>query len=331
MKLATLNDGSRDGQLAVVSRDLYTAHYATGIAGHLQQALDDWNFMAPQLQDLYDTLNHGKARHAFPLDPRQCMAPLPRAYLLAVADPSAGLASEGRAIPLSAKLRLSFADELLGACRPMYCACAAQQADFEAGLSVISGDLPHGANPEQALEGVRLLMLSCQQQLRALQARPEQRLMSRPQTAFSPVAVTPDELVFGGEGTWAGGRLALTLNCTLNGRKLGLCDASQGMPLHFGQLMAALCQTRRLRAGAIICSGEIRNQDSSRGSFSLASRRAIEVSQGGFAKTPWLGQDDIVHIEIKGRDGQTVFGAIESELRLGDTGDPLRGQPQEKG
>ena len=86
MKLASLNDGSRDGQLVVVSRDLTTAHYATGVADHLQQVLDDWNFMAPQLQDLYDTLNHGKARHAFPLDVRLCMAPLPRAHLLALAD-----------------------------------------------------------------------------------------------------------------------------------------------------------------------------------------------------------------------------------------------------
>ena len=80
MKLATYKDGSRDGQLVVVSRDLSTAHYATGIASKLQQVLDDWNFLAPQLEDLYSTLNQGKARHAFPFDPERCMAPLPRAY-----------------------------------------------------------------------------------------------------------------------------------------------------------------------------------------------------------------------------------------------------------
>ena len=83
MKLATYKDGSRDGQLVVVSRDLSTAHYATGIAGKMQQVLDDWNFLSPQLQDLYVTLNQGKARHAFAFDPRQCMAPLPRAGLWA--------------------------------------------------------------------------------------------------------------------------------------------------------------------------------------------------------------------------------------------------------
>ncbi|MBA4006985.1 MAG: fumarylacetoacetate hydrolase, partial [Delftia sp.] len=80
MKLATYKDGSRDGQLVVVSRDLSQAHYATGIASRLQQVLDDWSYMAPQLQDLYHLLNSGKAVHAFAFDPRQCMAPLPRAY-----------------------------------------------------------------------------------------------------------------------------------------------------------------------------------------------------------------------------------------------------------
>ncbi len=313
MKFATLNDGSRDGHLVVVSRDLTTAHYATGIANHMQQVVDDWNFMSPQLQDLYDTLNHGKARHAFAFDARLCMAPLPRSYLLAVGDAFAD----------SAALRLAFADELGGACAPMKCASATQGLDFEAALAVITGDVPQGASPAQALDGVRLLVLANQLHLRSLAVTlAGQPLVSAPQTAFSPVAVTPDELAFGGDSAWSQGRLNLTLQCMVNGRKLGLCDAGQDMQRHFGQLMATLCQTRRLRAGAIISSGEVRNQDSSRGFCSLASRRAHEVQQNGKAKTPWLGQGDSVRIEMKGRDGLSVFGALDQDVVIGDAPKP---------
>jgi fumarylacetoacetate (FAA) hydrolase len=143
-------------------------------------------------------------------------------------------------------------------------------------------------------------------------------LMSVPQTAFSPVAVTPDELMSGGDRAWAQGKLSLTLQCMVNGRKLGLCDAAQDMQVHFGQLIAQVCQTRRLRAGAIISSGEVRQRDSNRGSSSLASRRALEVSQGGAAKTPWLGQGDSVCIDMKGGDGLSVFGAIDQHVLVGE-------------
>ncbi|MDD2925991.1 fumarylacetoacetate hydrolase family protein [Rhodoferax sp.] len=322
MKLATLNDGSRDGQLVVVSRDLCTAHYATGIADHLQQVLDDWNFMSPQLQDLYDALNHGKARHAFPFDPQLCLAPLPRAHLLAVADAYAA-AQAPESSELAATLRLGFADELAGPCAPLRAASAALQLDVEAALAVVTGDVPAGASAEQALEGVRLLMLASHVQLRALQGASDRPLVSSPSTAFSPVAVTPDELVYGGESAWAQGRLGLMLQCTLNGRKLGLCDTGQDMAWHFGQLIAALCQTRRLRAGAIVSSGEVRNRDSVRGYCSLASRRASELAQDGQAKTPWLAPGDSVRVEIKGRDGQSVFGAIDQDVQVGAQPTPV--------
>ncbi len=318
MKLATLNDGSRDGQLVVVSRDLSLAHYATGIAGHLQQVLDDWNFMSPQLQDLYDTLNHGKARHAFPLDPRQCMAPLPRAHLLALAQAYAPATDGEQGI----SLRLGFSDALAGPMAPLRAANVREQPDFEAALAVITGDVAQTASPAQALDGVRLLLLACHQQLRARQTISSQPLASTPQTAFSPVAVTPDELLFGSDNAWTQGRLNLTLHCARNGKKLGLCDAGQNMTLHFGQLMAALCQTRRLRAGAIISSGEVRQHNSASGSNSLASRRAQEAQQSGSAITPWLQHGDSVHIEMKGHDGQSVFGAIDQEVWLSDDAPP---------
>lgn len=314
MKLATLNDGSRDGQLVVVSRDLATAHYATGIADHMQHVLDDWNFISPQLQDLYDTLNHGKARHAFPLDTRLLLAPLPRAYLLAMGDAFANPAAPSA---VAAPLRLSFADALLGACAPLSCANAAQWPDFEAAIAVVTGDVPQGVTPAQALDAVRLLMLANHTHYRGLQDQPALALMAEPHTTFSPVAVTPDELAWGGESAWVQGRLSLTLQCSVNGRKFGLCDAGSDMAMHFGQLIAQLCQTRSLRAGSIVSSGEVRNLEANRGCSSIATRRTLEAAQNGVAKTPWLAQGDNVTVEVKGRDGQSVFGAIDQDVQIG--------------
>lgn len=314
MKLATLNDGSRDGQLVVVSRDLLTAHYATGIADHMQQVLDDWNFISPQLQDLYDALNHGKARYPFPLDTRLLLAPLSRAYLLAVGD-----AFVHPTVPaaVAAPLRLAFADTLLGACAPLTCASAAQWPDFEAAVAVVTGDVPQGVTPAQALDAVRLLMLANHTHCRNLQDQPALALMAQPHTAFSPVAVTPDELTWRGENAWLQGRVSLHLQCSVNGRKFGLCDAGSDMPLHFGELIAQLCQTRSLRAGCIVSSGEVRNLDASRGCSSIATRRKLESTQNGAAKTPWLAQGDNLTVDMKGRDGQSVFGALDQDVHIG--------------
>ena len=169
MKLATYKDGSRDGQLIVVSRDLTTAHYASGIASRLQQVLDDWNFLSPQLQDVYDTLNHGKPRHAFAFDPKQCMAPLPRAYQWV--DGSAyinhvALVRQAR----GAEMPPSFytdplmyqggSDGFLGPCDDVICASEAHGIDFEAEVAVITSDVRMGSTPEQALDGIRLVMLA---------------------------------------------------------------------------------------------------------------------------------------------------------------------------
>lgn len=321
MKLATLNDGSRDGQLVVVSRDLMSAHYATGIADHMQHVLDDWNFISPQLQDLYDTLNHGKARHAFVFDARLCMAPLPRAYLMAVGDayarPVANPAGSASPAATAAPLRLAFGDVLLGACAPLSCAHAAQAPDFEAAVAVITGDVPQGATPARALEAVRLLALANHTHFRAWKDQPALALSAQPHTSFSPVAVTTDEFVRGGESAWQQGRLNLTLQCSVNGRKFGLCEAGSDMTTHFGELIAHLCQTRRVRAGSIISSGEVRTLESSHGCSSVATRRALELAQSGSSKTPWLAQGDSVLMDMKGRDGQSVFGAIDQDVQIG--------------
>ena len=331
MKLATYKDGSRDGQLVVVSRDLSTAHYATGIATRLQQVLDDWDFLAPQLQDLYDTLNHGKARHAFPFDPALCMAPLPRAYQWA--DGSAYInhvelvrAARNSEVPASfytdPLMYQGGSDDFIGPQDDVVCASEAFGIDFEAEVAVITGDVPMRATPEQALGRIRLVMIANDVSLRNL--IPDELgkgfgfVQSKPATAFSPVAVTLDEL----GDAWEKGRLHLTVQSTWNGRKVGMCDAGPDMTFHFGQLIAHLCKTRNVRAGSIIGSGTVSNQgievkgkkDWPKGYSCIAEKRAIETILDGKPSTEFMKFGDTIRIEVKGKDGQTVFGAIDQKI-----------------
>ncbi len=262
MKLATYKDGSRDGQLVVVARDLGAAHYATGIASRLQQVLDDWNFLSPQLQDLYEQLNAGRARHAFPFDARQCMAPLPRAYQWA--DGSAYLnhvelvrKARGAEVPASfytdPLMYQGGSDDFLGPCDDVVVPSEAMGIDFEAEIAVITGDVKMGASPEQALDGVRLLMLANDVSLRNLipaeLAKGFGFFQSKPATAFSPVAVTLDEL----GDAWQGGRVHLTLQSTWNGRKVGMCEAGPRDELPLRPAHRPYCQdaqrARRLHRG----------------------------------------------------------------------------------
>jgi len=323
MKLATYQDGSRDGQLVVVSRDLSTAHFATGIATRLQQVLDDWNFLSPQLQDLYTTLNQGKARHAFPFEPAKCMAPLPRAYQWA--DGSAYLnhvelvrKARGAEVPESfyadPLMYQGGSDDFLGPCDDIVCPNEEWGIDFEAEVAVVTGDVPMGCAPDQALEGIRLLMLANDVSLRNLipaeLAKGFGFFQGKPATAFSPVAATPDEL---GEA-WAGGRVHLALQSTWNGRKVGLCEAGPEMTFHFGQLIAHLCKTRNARAGSIVGSGTVSNKDWSHGYSCIAEKRAIETIEEGEPKTGFMRYGDTIRIEMKDRDGHSVFGAIEQKV-----------------
>ncbi len=332
MKLATYKDGSRDGQLVVVSRDLSTAHYATGIAERLQQVLDDWNFLSPQLQDLYHALNHGKARHAFPFDAARCKAPLPRAYQWA--DGSAYInhvelvrAARGAQVPESfytdPLMYQGGSDDFLGPCDDVVVANEAFGIDFEAEVAVVTGDVPMGAGPEQALDGIRLVMLANDVSLRNLipdeLAKGFGFVQSKPATAFSPVAVTPDEL---GEA-WQGGRVHLALQSSWNGRKVGLCDAGPEMTFHFGQLVAHLCKTRNVRAGSIVGSGTVSNKgvegkggkmEWPKGYSCIAEKRAMETLLDGQPATGFMKFGDTIRIEMKGRDGQSVFGAIDQEI-----------------
>ena len=327
MKLATYKDGSRDGQLIVVSRDLSTAHYATGIASKLQQVLDDWSFMSPQLHDLYAALNNGKARHAFPFDAAQCMAPLPRAYQwvdgsafmnhveLVRKARNAEVPASGYSNPL---MYQGGSDDFAGPCDDVVVASEAFDIDFEAEVAVITADVALGATPAQALEGIRLVMLANDVSLRHLipdeLAKGFGFLQSKPATAFSPVAVTLDELA----DVWKDGRLHLTLQSTWNGRKVGMCDAGPEMTFHFGQLIAHICKTRNVRAGSVIGSGTVSNKDRSRGYSCIAEKRAIETIEDGKPKTAFMKFGDRIRIEAKGKDGQSVFGAIDQKIEAAD-------------
>ena len=331
MKLATYKDGSRDGQLVVVSRDLSTAHYATGIANKMQQALDDWGFIAPQLVDLYETLNLGKARHAFPFDPAMCMAPLPRAYQWA--DGSAYInhvelvrAARGAEVPDSFyKDPLMYqggSDDFMGAQDDVVCASEDFGIDFEAEIAVITADVPMNSTPDEALEGIRLVMLANDVSLRNLIANELAKgfgfVQSKPATAFSPVAVTLDEL----GDAWDNGRLNLTVQSTWNGRKVGMCEAGPEMTFHFGQLIAHICKTRNVRAGSVVGSGTVSNQgievkgkkEWPKGYSCIAEKRAIETILDGKPSTEFMKYGDTIRIEAKGVDGQSVFGAIDQKI-----------------
>ena len=297
----------------------------------MQQVLDDWGFIAPQLVDLYETLNLGKARHAFPFDPAMCMAPLPRAYQWA--DGSAYInhvelvrAARGAEVPESFyKDPLMYqggSDDFMGAQDDVVCASEDFGIDFEAEIAVITADVPMNSTPDEALEGIRLVMLANDVSLRNLIANELAKgfgfVQSKPATAFSPVAVTLDEL----GDAWDNGRLNLTVQSTWNGRKVGMCEAGPEMTFHFGQLIAHICKTRNVRAGSVVGSGTVSNQgievrgkkEWPKGYSCIAEKRAIETILDGKPSTEFMKYGDTIRIEAKGVDGQSVFGAIDQKI-----------------
>lgn len=323
MKLATLDDGTRDGQLAVVSRDLKTAHLADGIAPSLRAALDDWAFIAPQLDALYRQLNDGKAdgrlRRAFEFDPARCMAPLPRtgtrvsgaSYLhhheLACRARGAQLPAAWREAPF---LRQRAGEGFLGPRQDLVLAREEWGVDFGAELAVVGGDLPTGATPDAAHGQIRLLLLANDICLRSLEDGAPDGVHALPATAFAPVAVTPDEL---GEA-WRGGKAELPLRVTWNGNGVGQLEAGQDMEFNFPQLLSALCRTRPLAAGAIVGTGVVSNRTTRRhtpGFASIAEQRWQEALEGGEAHTSFMRFGDTVRIEMLDEAGKSLFGAIE--------------------
>jgi fumarylacetoacetate (FAA) hydrolase len=323
MKLATIKDATRDGQLAVVSTDLKSAALADGIAGTLQNALDDWNFFAPQLQDLYDALNQGKARHSFEFDPYHCMAPLPRAYQWA--DGSAyvnhvELVRKARQADMPETfwtdplMYQGGSDDFLGATDDAVFGSEDWGIDFEAEVAVIVDDVPMGASATEAADRIRLLMLVNDWSLRNLVpaelAKGFGFFQSKPATAFAPVAVTPDEL---GEA-WRDSKVHLPIQCHWNGKRVGNAEAGEDMVFDFARLIAHATRTRRARAGSIIGSGTVSNRDASRGYSCIAEVRALEMIANGKPGTSFMKFGDRIRIEMQDKSGRSIFGSIDQEV-----------------
>ncbi len=328
MKLATLKDGTRDGQLAVVSRDLKTAHLADGIAPTLQKALDDWTFIAPQLDLLYQTINSGRGHRAFDFDPANCMAPLPRssqrvagaAYLQRI---ERACKAAGQDIPgdlrEAPRLVQGASDTFLGAQDAIELAYEQWGIDYEAGVAVITDDVALGATADQAHMNIKLLMLVNDISLRNLQQAEQASgyglVQAKPAMACSPVAITPDEL----GDSWRGGKVHLPIRCSLNGKLTGQPQAGADMAFNYPQLLAHLCQTRPARAGSVLSAGGVANKEVKRGFSSIVERRCQELHADGVISTPYMLFGDTLRIDMLGDDGKSLFGAIEQTLKQADT------------
>jgi fumarylacetoacetate (FAA) hydrolase len=213
-------------------------------------------------------------------------------------------------------------DCFVGAQADIHCTNEAMGLDFEAELAVITGDVPMGASVDDALEAVRLVVLINDVSLRMVAKNELPKglgyVQSKPATAFGPVAVTLDEL----GDAWDNGRVRLTVQSAVNGRKVGMCDAGADMAFHFGQLIAHVSKTRPVRAGAVVGSGAVSNapienngkQEWPKGASCLIEKRAIEMLLDGKTSTEYLKPSDSVRIEVKGKDGQSVFGAIDQTV-----------------
>jgi fumarylacetoacetate (FAA) hydrolase len=330
MKLATLEDGTRDGRLVLVSRDLTRATEAFNIAATLQKALDDWDRLAPKLADLAEGLEHGSVP-AFRFHEHECESPLPRAYQWA--DGSAYVnhvelvrKARGAEMPESfwtdPLMYQGGSDSFLGPRDPIPMADEAWGIDMEAEVAVVTGDVPMGIAVEDARRLIRLVMLVNDVSLRSLipaeLAKGFGFFQSKPSSAFSPVAVTPDEL----GDAWNAGKLHLPLHVDLNGKPFGRADAGEDMTFDFGRLIAHAAKTRPLAAGSIIGSGTVSNKDKDggpgrpvaeggRGYSCIAELRMIETIRGGKPTTPFLRFGDQVRIEMPDRKGHSIFGAIE--------------------
>ncbi|HKJ62410.1 MAG TPA: fumarylacetoacetate hydrolase family protein [Hyphomicrobiales bacterium] len=332
MKLATLKDRTRDGKLVVVSRDLTRCSDVGHIARTLQEALDDWPYMAPRLEEVAKGLEHG-AQPAMRFHEHDAMSPLPRAYQWADGSAYVGhveLVRKAR----GAELPESFwtdpliyqggSDSFLAPRDPILLGDESWGIDMEGEIAVIVDDVPMGASTVQAQDAIRLVMLVNDVSLRDLipgeLAKGFGFFQSKPSTAFSPVAVTPDEL---GE-SWDGGRLHLPLSVDLNGNAFGRANAGIEMTFDFPALIAHAAKTRPLGAGTIIGSGTVSNKldsgpgkpvsEGGTGYSCIAEIRMIETSRDGQPATPYLRFGDTVRIEMKDRAGNSIFGAIEQTV-----------------
>lgn len=326
MKLASLKAGGRDGTLIVVSRDLTRAVAVAEIASTLQQALDDWATISPQLEEVAKALENGAVDGEFDFNSVDCAAPLPRAYQWV--DGSAyvnhvELVRKAR----GAELPDSFwhdplvyqggSDDFLGPNDDIVVPSEDFGIDMESETAIITDDVPMGTKASAAGEHIKLLMIVNDVSLRNLipgeLAKSFGFFQSKPSTAFSPVAVTPDEL----GDAYGEGVFKLKLTTRLNGELFGEPDCDVDMTFNFHQLIEHVTKTRRLGAGAIIGSGTISNYDRSKGSSCIAEKRMLETIEHGKPVTPFMSFGDRVGVEMFDRDGASIFGAIDQKVAKG--------------
>ena len=334
MKLATLKDGSRDGQLVVVSTDLERYTPAGSVAGTLQRALDDWAEKAPGLQDISERLNLGQIEGE-PFNPAECCSPLRRAYQWA--DGSAYVnhvelvrKARGAEMPdtfwSDPLMYQGGSDTFIGPQDTIFMGDEAWGIDFEAEIAVITDDVPMGANADAASGHIKLLMLVNDVSLRGLIPAELGKgfgfFQAKPSSAFSPVAVTPDEL----GDAWDGAKLNLPVHSTFNGELFGKPEAGEDMTFNFPQLVAHAAKTRPLSAGSIIGSGTVSNKgadgspgkpvsEGGLGYSCIAEIRMIETINDGKPSTSFMKFGDRIKIEMLDNDGQSIFGAINQDVQ----------------
>ncbi|MBG6160436.1 fumarylacetoacetate (FAA) hydrolase [Labrenzia sp. EL_195] len=332
MKLATLKDGSRDGKLVVVNERLTFCTDASHIAPTLQAALDDWDVISPKLKLLAESLSHD-AVPTIRFHEHDALSPLPRAFQWA--DGSAYVnhvelvrKARGAQMPDSfwtdPLMYQGGSDTFLAPRDPIRMREEAWGIDMEGEIAVITGDVPMGVSPEDALKSIQLVMLVNDVSLRGLIPAELGKgfgfFQSKPSSAFSPVAVTSDEL----GDAWKDGKLSLPLHVDLNGAPFGRAQAGVDMTFDFGQLIAHAAKSRDLGAGAIIGSGTVSNKldggpgkpvsDGGVGYSCIAEIRMIETINDGQAKTPFMKFGDTVRVEMMDGEGHSIFGAIEQTV-----------------
>ena len=333
MKFATYKNDSRDGQLMLVSRDLSRACEVSDIASTLQQALDDWKNLAPKLEARYQELNDNLI-DSVPFQETRCESPLPRAYQWA--DGSAYVnhvelvrKARGAEMPESfwtdPLMYQGGSDDFIGPNEDIILPNDEWGIDFEGEVAVVTDDVPMACSADEAASRIRLLMLVNDVSLRGLIPGELGKgfgfFQSKPASSFSPVAVTPDEM---GEA-WKDNKVHLPLRSTYNGALFGKPEAGEDMTFDFGQLVAHAAKSRNLGAGAIIGSGTVSNkQGTDHGSAiseggvgysCIAEVRMIETIRDGKPSTPFMQFGDRIRIEMLDAAGNSVFGAIEQQVK----------------
>lgn len=323
MKLASLNDGSLDGQLVVVDKLLKKAVVVSKIAPTLQYALDYWSDCEGALREIYQQLNAGSIKTVIDFIPQKVYSPLPRAYQWV--DGSAyvnhvELVRKARGVELPTKfwtdplMYQGCSDSFLAPTADIQMADVEYGIDFEAEIAMITKRVPMGVSADKAGDYIALCMLVNDVSLRNLIPEELEKgfgfLQSKPASSFSPVAVTLDEL----GAAWDHKKVHLPLMSYLNNKLFGQPNAGIDMTFDFPTLIAHAAKTRFLAAGTILGSGTVSNLDRSTGSSCIVEKRMLEIIAGGKPITPYMQFGDRVRIEMLDTDGNSIFGAIDQKV-----------------